>query len=70
MINNDQAWSIELDTQKCFDKRKEYEAKLSVSNIFLSVSKHLEVSKTHRPRLRSLSIVFRTWFTTARSTEF
>ena len=40
-------------------KRK---ARLSVSNIFLSVSKHFQVSKLNRPWLRSLYTVFRTWF--------
>ena len=46
--------------QKCFDAREEkvqkHRVKLSVSNISVSMLKHLEVSKTQL--LRSLAIEF------------
>ena len=37
------------DMQECFDTRKESKAKVIVSNVFLSVSKHFLVSKLIRP---------------------
>ena len=52
-------------------ERKVYkhEAKLSVSDI-IYVSKHFLCLKLNRRQLKSLSIVFRTWFSTAWSIEF
>ena len=53
-----------LDTQKCFDKwqksseAQKHEATLSVSNILLSVSKSLKVSKTQYTMVMAIVYCF------------
>ena len=53
-----------LDTKKCFDKWQEsletqkHKAMLSVSNIFLSVSKSLKMSKAQYTMVKAIAYCF------------